>query len=69
MGGKLRVARSESGAKVILECGDCTFCGIAAVGVRGNKFEVNVLFAECFLHGVGALVVKDEESGGCTLLV
>ena len=54
---------------MILECGDCTFCGIAAVGVRGNKFEVNVLFAECFLHGVGALVVKDAGSGGCTLLV
>ena len=39
-----------------------------AVGVRGGKLEVNIIFAEGFLHGVGALVVEDVESGGCTML-
>ena len=37
LGGKVGVARGESGAKVILECADCTFGGVAAVGVRGDK--------------------------------
>ena len=47
---------------------DCTFCGVAAVIVRGDKLEVNVVFAEGFLHGVGSLVVEDVDSGGCTML-
>ena len=48
---------------------DHTFGGVAAVGVWGDKLEVNVVFAEGFLHGVGALVVEDVESGGFTILV
>ena len=68
LGGKFRVSRSESCAKVIFECADCTFCGVTAVGVRGDKLEFNVVFAEGFLHGVGVLVVEDMESGGCTIL-
>ena len=37
-------------------------------GCTGDKLEVNVVFEEGFLHGVGALVVEDEESGGLTIL-
>ena len=48
---------------------DRTFGGIAAVGVRVNNMEVNVVLAERFLHGVGSLVVEDVESGGCTMLL
>ena len=43
-GGKVRVAIGESGAKIIFECVDRMFGGIVAVGVRGNKLEVNVVF-------------------------
>ena len=39
------------------------------VGVRGNKLEANVVIAEGFMHGMGALVVKDVESGGCSVLL
>ena len=42
---------------MIFECADCTFCGVAAVGVRGDTLEVNVVFAEGCLHGVETLVV------------
>ena len=69
LGGKVGVPRGDSGAKVIFECADCTFGGVVEVGVRGNKLEVNVVLSEGFLHGVGALVVKDVESGGCTMLL
>ena len=54
---------------MILEYADCTFGGVAVVGTRGNKLEVNVVLAEFFLHGMGALVVKDAEIGGCTVLL
>ena len=30
--------------------------------------ETNVVLAKSFLNGVGALVVEDVESGGCTVL-
>ena len=63
MGGKVWVARSDSGAKMIFECADHTFGGVASVGVRGDKLEVNVLFEEGFLH-----VLEDVEIGGCTML-
>ena len=69
LGGKVGVVGGESGAKMIFECADRKFGGVAAVGVWGNKLEVNVLLAEGFLHGVGALVVKDVKSGGCTVLL
>ena len=63
LGGKVRAARSESGAKIIFVCADFTFSGVSAVGVWGDKLEVNFLFAEGFLHSVGALVVEDMDSG------
>ena len=69
LGGKVGVARGKYGAKMIFECSDRTFGGIVAVGVRGNKVEVNIVLAEGFLHGAGALVVEDLDSGGCTVLL
>ena len=68
LGRKVRVAISESGAKVIFECADRTFYSVAEVGVQGDKLEVNVVLAEGFLHGVGAFVVGDVDSGGCIVL-
>ena len=69
MGGKFGIARGNSCAKIILDCADCTFGGVAAVGVRGNNLEVNVVLAEGFLHVVEALFFEDVESGGCTVLL
>ena len=34
LGGEVRDARGKSGAKMIFECADCTFGGVAAVGMR-----------------------------------
>ena len=68
LGWKVGVARGKSVAKMIFECADCTFGGVAAVGVRGDKLEINVVLAEGFMHGVGALIAKDLESAGCTVL-
>ena len=38
------------------------------MGVRGDKLEVNVVFAEGFLNCVGALIVDYVESGGYNML-
>ena len=46
--GKLGFARSESDAKMIFECADHTFGGVAAVSVQGERLEVNIVFAEGF---------------------
>ena len=35
----------------------------------GEKLEVNIVFAEGFLHGNGAFVVKDLENGRRTVLL
>ena len=69
LGGEVRVAIGESSANMIFECADCTFVGVAAVCIWGYKLEVDVVLEEGFLHGAGALVVKDVESGGCTVLL
>ena len=66
--GKVGFARGESVAKMVFECTDCTFGGVAAVGVRGVNLEINVVLAEGFMYGVGALVAEDVDSGGCTVL-
>ena len=68
LGGKVRIVRSEFGAKTIFECVNHTFCGIAEGGVQGDKLKVNVVFGERFLHGVGALIVEDVDSGVYTVL-
>ena len=39
LGVKVRVAIRDSGAKVIFKCADRTFCGVAAVGVRGTSWK------------------------------
>ena len=36
LGGKVRVAISKSGTKMIFECADHTFCSVVMVGVRGE---------------------------------
>ena len=54
---------------MIFEFVNPTFSGVAAVVVRGDKLEINVILAETFMHGVGALIVKDVESGGCTVFI
>ena len=66
---KVRVARSESGVKVIFEYADRTFGIVVAVGVRGDKLEFNVVYAEELFHCVGALVVEEVESEGCIILM
>ena len=69
LGGKVGVARGESGAQIIFGCVDHTLGGVASVGVRGNNLDVNVVLAEGFLHSVVALVVEDVENGGCIVLL
>ena len=54
---------------MILECVNCTFGGIAAMWLWGDKLKVDVVLVEGFLHGTGALVVNDMERGRCTLLL
>ena len=68
LGGKVRVARSKSGAKVIFECVDCMLCCVAEVGVRVTSCKSTLYLRKGFLHGVVVLVVKDVESGVCTIL-
>ena len=69
LGGEVGFARGESSAKMIFECADRTFGGVAAVGILGDKLKVDVVIAEGLLHCTGALVVEDVESGGCTVLL
>ena len=61
---KLGLQEASPAQKCFFKYADRKFGGIVEVGVRGNKLEVNVVLMEVFLHGVGALVVKDVESKG-----
>ena len=63
------VTRGESSEKVILECANRTFGGVAVIGIWGGKLEVDIVFAEGFLHGAGAFFVKDVESGSRDVLL
>ena len=63
------VARVESSAKLILECANHMFGVVATMCIWGDKLEVNIIFAEGLLHGPGAFVVEDVESGSCTVLL
>ena len=47
-GRKVRVARSESGEKVIFECADRSFCGVAAVGIRGTSLKSTLYLQKIF---------------------
>ena len=69
LGWEVRVTRGESSAKVILECANRTFGGVAEMGIWGDKLEVDILFAEGALHSTGEFVVKDVESGICKVLL
>ena len=51
---------------MIFECADHTFSRITAVGVRGDKLEVNVVFMDGFLHCVITLVLEDVDIGVST---
>ena len=67
LGWEVGVKRGESSAKVIIECANHTFGGVAAMCIWGDKLEVDIAFEEGFLHGTGAFVVKDVESGSRTV--
>ena len=54
---------------MILECANGTFGGVAAMCIWGEKLEGDIVFAEGFLHGTGALIVEDVESGIRTVLL
>ena len=62
MGWEVGFTRGESNAKVILEGVNGTFGGVAAMGIWGDKFEVDIVFAEGVLHGAGVFIVKNMES-------
>ena len=38
------------------------------MGIWGDKLEVYIVFAEGVLHSSGTFVVKDVESGSCSML-
>ena len=42
------VTRSDSGAKMIFECADCTLGGVAAVGVRGGSWKSTLYLRKGF---------------------
>ena len=53
---------------MILECANRTFGRVAAMCIWWDKLEVDIVFEEGFLHGTGAIVFEDVESGIRTLL-
>ena len=69
MGWEVGITRGQYSAKVILEGENCTFRGVAAMGIWGDKLKVDIVFAEGVLHGAGAFVVKDVESGSCAVVL
>ena len=69
LGWEVGVTRGQSRAEVILEGANCTFGGVAEMGIRGGELEVDIVFAEGALHSAGTFVVKDVESGSCAMLL
>ena len=47
-GGKFGVARGESSAKIIFECADRTFGGVAAVGIGGTSWKSMLYLRKAF---------------------
>ena len=45
MDGECWIGGAEAGDEVIFECANGTFCGVASMGVWGDKLEVNVLLS------------------------
>ena len=68
MGWEVGVTRGQSSAQVILEGANCTFGSIAAMGIWGDKLEVDIIFAEGVLYGAGEFVVDDVDSGSRAVL-
>ena len=68
LGEEVGFARGESSAKMIIECVNRLFGGVAAMCIWGVKLEVDILFVEDFLNGTRAFVVDDVESLSRTLL-
>ena len=54
---------------MILEGANCTFGGVAEMGIWGDKLEVDIVFSEGALHSSGVFVVKDVESGICAVML
>ena len=69
LGWEVGVTRGQSSTEGILEGANCTFGGVAAMGIWGDKLEVDIVFAEGALHSAGAFVVKDVDSGSCAVLL
>ena len=69
LGWEVGVTRGQSSAEVIIEGANCTFGGVAAMRIWGDKLEVDIVFAEGALHSAGAFVVKDVDSGRCDVLL
>ena len=69
LGWEVGVTRGHSSTEVILEGMNCTFGGVAAMCIWGDKLEVDIVFAEGALNIAGAFVVKDVESGSCAVLL
>ena len=63
------MTRGQSRSEVIIEGANCTFGGVAEMGIWGDKLEVDILFEEGVLHSDGAFVVKDVESGRCAVML
>ena len=59
LGWEVGVTRGQSSAEVILEGANCTFGVVVAMGIWGDKLEVDIVFAEGALHSAGSFVVKD----------
>ena len=51
LGWKVGVTRGNSRSKVIIECANCKFDRVAAMCILGETLEVDIVFAEGFLHG------------------
>ena len=69
LGWEVGVTRGQARTEVIIEGANCMFGGVAAMGIRGDKLEVDIVFAEGVFHSAGAFDVKDVESGSCDILL
>ena len=59
LGWEVGVTRGQSSTEGILEGANCTFGGVAEMGIWGDKLEVDIVFAEGALHSAGAFIVED----------
>ena len=69
LGWEFGVTRGQSSAEMILEGANCTFRGVAAMVIWGDKLEVDIVFVEGALHSAGAFFVENVESGSCAVLL